>query len=76
MRAYESALSNYEHFLSKSEQENCKDLSAWFEKENLNIPPMSFYNKTITNKMLSPIKHIFKRIYKRDYFKQFITDFK
>lgn len=76
VRAYERALSNYNFFLQKNEQKNCKDLFAWFEKENLNIPPMSLYHKILKNKALTPIKHLFKRFYKRDYFKQFITDFK
>ena len=76
LRAYERALSNYNFFLQKNEQKNCKDLFAWFEKENLNIPPMGLYHKILKNKALTPIKHLFKRFYKRDYFKQFITDFK
>ena len=76
IRAYENALSNYNSFLSKKEQPICRDLPSWFIKENLNIPPMKIYHKILSNKILYPLKHIFKRIYKRNYFKKFLTDFK
>ena len=75
IRAYENALSNYKGFLSKNEQKKCQDLCKFFIEENLNIPPMRLYNMTLQNKILSPIKHLFKRIYKRNYFKKFLTDF-
>ena len=76
MRAYDNAMSNYQKFLSKKEQKNCPNLSALLEKEGLNIFPMNIYNKTLEHKLLSPLKHIFRRFLKNNYFEQFITDFK